>query len=260
MSNQTGLSMNSNANNAGENMAFFSCVFGNNAGNPLILNQVNSDFHFFATSFDFNLAPIIGSGIQVEFYGCHFEQSSGPFIDDSASTSAQSRVKFYGGSIQLNATTGTDAYMFSVGSAGPSGWTEFILNNITLFLGHPLTQIVNYTPRGLYPILFIEGLDLRPAATLSAIVNTQTAFGGLYLNSGWYNDPYRFTTGQPLRMLGGALVAGGYPTTGSGALGIGSNTAATATTGTSGATPAQVAGYLTWNLGGTVIKIPYYSN
>jgi hypothetical protein len=47
---------------------------------------------------------------------------------------------------------------------------------------------------------------------------------------------------------------------GAGVLSIGSGTATTATTGSSGAPPAQVLGYLVFNLAGNPIKIPYYNN
>lgn len=44
----------------------------------------------------------------------------------------------------------------------------------------------------------------------------------------------------------------------SGAIDYTGPTATAATTGTNGAPPAQVAGYLTWQIDGTTVKIPYY--
>lgn len=50
------------------------------------------------------------------------------------------------------------------------------------------------------------------------------------------------------------------PTAAAGQLGMGATTATSATAGTNGAVPAQVVGYLIWNLAGTTIKIPYFNN
>lgn len=43
-----------------------------------------------------------------------------------------------------------------------------------------------------------------------------------------------------------------------GAVNYSGPTAISATAGTNGATPAQVGGYLTWQVGGTTVKIPYF--
>lgn len=57
----------------------------------------------------------------------------------------------------------------------------------------------------------------------------------------------------------GIRINGATPAGVAGLLGIGTTTNTSATAGTNGDVPAQVAGYLTWNLGTSVIKIPYYN-
>lgn len=56
------------------------------------------------------------------------------------------------------------------------------------------------------------------------------------------------------------ILTGNVPAVGAGQVGFGNQSAASATTGASGAPPAQVAGYLIANVAGTTAKIPYYNN
>jgi hypothetical protein len=56
----------------------------------------------------------------------------------------------------------------------------------------------------------------------------------------------------------GLTILGATPTAPASQLGVGATTATTATSG-SETLPAQPAGFLVMNLGGTVIKIPYYN-
>jgi hypothetical protein len=65
---------------------------------------------------------------------------------------------------------------------------------------------------------------------------------------------YHYVQADNFRVAQAATAAAG------GNLALGSSTAASATTGASGALPAQVAGYLIAYLGSTAIKIPYYNN
>jgi hypothetical protein len=60
--------------------------------------------------------------------------------------------------------------------------------------------------------------------------------------------------------LTGPVLAGGTPTAQAGQLAMGTNSASTASPGGKGSLPGTIMGYLVWNLGGTVIKIPYYAN
>lgn len=73
-------------------------------------------------------------------------------------------------------------------------------------------------------------------------------------NWGSRANQFKVTYTRNLEVGGTILVA---PPTG--VLAIGSDTGGSATTGASGAPPAQVAGYLTWFIGSTAIKIPYYN-
>lgn len=67
------------------------------------------------------------------------------------------------------------------------------------------------------------------------------------------------TAAQLLRADAGIRINGATPVGVAGLLSIGTTTNTSATAGTNGNVPAQVAGYLTWNLGTSVIKIPYYN-
>lgn len=57
-----------------------------------------------------------------------------------------------------------------------------------------------------------------------------------------------------------AILTSAAPTVASGQVGLGSTTATSATAGTNGAVPAQVAGYLIINVAGTVQKIPFFNS
>lgn len=59
---------------------------------------------------------------------------------------------------------------------------------------------------------------------------------------------------------GGLQINGAASVSAAGSVNYGGTTAATATTGSAGAPPAQVAGYIIANAAGTQIKIPYYAN
>lgn len=59
--------------------------------------------------------------------------------------------------------------------------------------------------------------------------------------------------------VGGLTLNGAAPTTPAGVLGLGNGTAASATAG-SDTLPLNPAGFLVGNLGGTIIKIPFYNN
>jgi hypothetical protein len=60
--------------------------------------------------------------------------------------------------------------------------------------------------------------------------------------------------------LTGPVLAGGTPGALAGQLAMGTNSVTTASPGGEGSLPGTVLGYLVWNLGGRVIKIPYYAN
>lgn len=65
--------------------------------------------------------------------------------------------------------------------------------------------------------------------------------------------------GGSLSLTGSIIVQGATPAGAAGQLALGTTNAAGATTGSSGATPAQVVGYLSASLNGSVIKIPFYN-
>ena len=58
----------------------------------------------------------------------------------------------------------------------------------------------------------------------------------------------------------GEILTAAAPTVSAGQVGLGSTTATSATAGSNGAVPAQVAGYIIANVGGTTVKIPYFNN
>lgn len=63
-----------------------------------------------------------------------------------------------------------------------------------------------------------------------------------------------------IRIDGPIIVSQNAPTVGAGNLGIGKETATSATAGANGDVPAQVVGYLIFNLAGSTIKVPYYNS
>lgn len=66
--------------------------------------------------------------------------------------------------------------------------------------------------------------------------------------------------GVPLVGTDGMKIGGATPATAAGQIGFGNTTATSATAGSNGAVPAQVAGYLTISVGGTAQKIPYFNS
>lgn len=60
-------------------------------------------------------------------------------------------------------------------------------------------------------------------------------------------------------VVAGLIITGAAPVVGAGKLSIGTVSAASATLGSNGPPPGQVAGYLLGNYQGTIIKIPYYN-
>jgi len=102
--------------------------------------------------------------------------------------------------------------------------------------------------------LFIENLGGAGISQAQGIfVSTQS--GAATQNYGIY-----IQGGAPALNIanGGILVAGAAPTN-AGQLGIGYQTATTATAGSSGAPPAQVAGYFIFANGVTLVKVPFYN-
>ncbi len=95
--------------NAGENVRFFGGQFNNNAI-PIELNNVFGDTYFYGTSFDFNFRPSTGEFLFATFYGCHFEQARGPFIETSSSErSGNSSMLFDGSEFLEDETSGVTA-------------------------------------------------------------------------------------------------------------------------------------------------------
>lgn len=163
--------------NAGENMAFWHTVFGNNT-KPLQLDNAFGDHYFHGCSFDFNNGASTGDWFIAEFLSCHFEQNSGLFIDASASTSAYIRIS--GGQVLLNASSGTTAAFFDVGGANSSLWAE----GIDLFAntGHTVTQAFNFTATGSEKSLYIGPMKKWNAnTTISAVTNTLTDWNYKYV-------------------------------------------------------------------------------
>jgi hypothetical protein len=81
------------------------------------------------------------------------------------------------------------------------------------------------------------------------------------ITAGGTNRAIRTLGAWPSEFNGGVIVGGGAaPSVAANQVGFGGTTAEIATAGTSGALPAQVAGYLIINVGGTQRKIPFYAN
>jgi hypothetical protein len=72
-------------------------------------------------------------------------------------------------------------------------------------------------------------------------------------------DSWNFLTSSGAATFLTATITGAAPSVTTGQLGIGSSTVTTATAGAA-TLPANPLGFLTWNLAGTAVKVPYYSN
>lgn len=104
-------------------------------------------------------------------------------------------------------------------------------------------------------LAMINGSNTAPAYSFNSDTNT-----GMYSVG---SDELGFTSGGVLMLdllnngTGGVVSIGISSST---AYLVSTLTATTANTGAAGAPPAQVVGYLQWNINGTTRKIPYYAN
>ena len=94
---------------------------------------------------------------------------------------------------------------------------------------------------------------------IETIVNGTSA-NKLHVSSAGNTQLAEFDINAALTACNGVLsLSGATPTVATGQIGIGASTSTTATAGGGASLPATVAGFLEVNLGGTMVKVPYYS-
>lgn len=90
-------------------------------------------------------------------------------------------------------------------------------------------------------------------------IKIEAASGGAV----WLGDtsatPVFVSGGNMFFQSGGVVLEAAAPTVAANRVGLGNGTATSATAGANGAVPAQVAGYLIVNIGGTNFKLPYFN-
>ena len=149
-----------------------------------------------------------------------------------------------------------------------SSWSKFYLTN-----RYNPNWTLNYDP-SVFPLvvsfLFMDSNDPQYGISyLNTSANNNLNLGQLVLIN-WHPDagstngvPTELyglgTIGSNLLDTGGILLSNTDPIAAAGRLGLGPITLPTASAGGGQAVPATVLGYLRANLGGTVIKIPYFS-
>jgi hypothetical protein len=136
-----------------------------------------------------------------------------------------------------------------LGTANNDLLTVFTINPLSVNVG-VLTGVNVY---GLYGHLSTATYTGTPAITAEVVAQGNVNVGTL--NYGFYEPG-----GNPNFLGGGLIVAGNAPTVAANQIGIGKGTATTATAGTNGAVPAQVAGYWILNFGGVIGKVPFFNN
>jgi len=108
-----------------------------------------------------------------------------------------------------------------------------------------------------------SGLDRYPSSVGTEYITYSSILGAwnfIVSNTSVFQlSSSQISAVQRLRAEAGIQVNGATPGGVAGLLSIGTSTDTSATAGTNGDVPVQVAGYLTWNLGTSVIKIPYYN-
>ena len=94
---------------------------------------------------------------------------------------------------------------------------------------------------------------------IEAVINGTSA-NKLHMSGSGNTQLAEFDINAALTACNGVLsLSGATPTVASGQIGIGASTSTTATAGGGASLPATVAGFLEVNLGGTMVKVPYYS-
>ena len=124
------------------------------------------------------------------------------------------------------------------------GTTTMFGGEIELYPGVPNDSVSNSTN------LKLVGTSIRGNGVPVTDVPTKVSADSTYQASG--------TDGEFIYGLKRLVATGATPTVNAGQIGFGTTTTTSATAGTNGAIPSAVAGYLTINLGGNNVKVPYF--
>jgi hypothetical protein len=157
---------------------------------------------------------------------------------------AQGRVIFQltntgsGNPIGVSGTSIIPALTYSALSAADGSFTVQLWGNDVLAPANTLYAVTFRDQQGnqVGPILYSI---IGASANLNTLVATSTVV--------------------PPVLLAGQVLTSAAPTVVAGQVGLGSTTATTATAGANGDVPAQVVGYLIFNVGGVTAKVPYYA-
>jgi hypothetical protein len=143
IANAIGIYYPSAGTNGVENDSFHGGVVANSVTNAMQIDGM-AQLRFFGTSFDYNISPIIGYMLWLEFYGCHFEAPNGPFIDNTGNPGSV-HIIITGGEAVFEKTSGNDVAYFNIDSCGPGCDAQLSISG-TRFQseGRTVTQIVNY--------------------------------------------------------------------------------------------------------------------
>jgi len=178
---------------------------------------------------------------------------------------AQGRVNFQltntgtGNPIGVSGTSIIPALTYSVLSAPDGSFSVSLWGNDNITPTNTLYAVTFRDSQGneVGPILYsIVGAS----ANLNTLAATSTMTPPVITPNAVITAP---TSGQTITGFGltlpNEMLTAAAPTVAAAQVGLGSTVATTATAGTNGAAPAQVAGYLIINVAGTVQKVPYYN-
>lgn len=124
---------------SGENINFKGGrVTGSTEGANIQLDNSTYEWRFFGTSIDYpKTASIVGSAVNFQCFGCHFEQFNGPFIYASGKVGHQ--IVIDGGTVMITGKSGVEPSLFKIAGNG----SRVILNGVNYYFVHPVTAFVD---------------------------------------------------------------------------------------------------------------------
>jgi hypothetical protein len=174
------------ANSAEDNRVIATDVF-NNAGAGVAAASA-ADLVFVTSSFDYNGAAAIVD-TNAECFGCHFEGSEAPLIDDSQGGS----VRLFGGFAEVGASGGAAPGMLVVGP----GSAQVLVDGLASYAGADLGALLSGSTGS--PATAIGTVGGGGIAALASAGLGSVAGAG---NSGFGADPAAVLEGGQLRLAG----------------------------------------------------------
>jgi hypothetical protein len=190
--------------------------------NPSFLNLTNCHLENSTTG----AAHHISGNVKLMIVGGIMEDDNAVGTGDwMVNVSGNSLVQVFGLMIQSSRAY-TNVFLFNAGTRG-------------------VIEASVASPGTLFPATLVGGANVGNVTTMIEPVTSATAAYP------WvFESPLKFPT---------ATLTQGQPTVAAAQVGLGVNTAASATAGSNGDVPLQVVGYWIVNIGGTNQKIPYYN-